>query len=69
MKSLLQEICFFSLSRGFYFSPAFLSNHLLNKGGEIVDCFIELENHTVNMLSLASAFQANKVIKGAKLTT
>lgn len=51
------------------FSPAFLSIHLLNKRTEILHFFIEIEKHTVNMLSITCVFQANELIKGAKLIT
>lgn len=61
--------CFLSLSKGFVFSPAFVSTYLLNKRTEVLDCFIEIEKYTVNMLSIASVFQANELIKGVKLIT
>lgn len=57
-KRSFAENLFLLLSRGFFFSLAFLSNHLLNKRTEVLDCSVEFENHIVNMLSIASAFQA-----------
>jgi len=61
--------CFLPLGKGFVFYLAFLSIHLLNKITEVLDYFMEIERQTLNMLSKAPAFQANEIIKGAKLIT
>lgn len=47
---------FLSLSKGFVFSPVFLSIHLLNKRTEVLHYFIKIERHTANMLSIPSVF-------------